>query len=72
MKKALLIFGIIAIVAAVIVLIMAVLYMSAYRGAYDGSPELYDSLHRKMIISFIIGVPLLALGAVLLLIKAKA
>ena len=53
MKRALLIIGIVIIVACVIALLMALFFRFSYFRVLDGSQALYDRLHRRMIMSFI-------------------
>ena len=53
MKKALLIFGIVIIVACVVALIMALFFRFSYYHVLDGTQALYDRLHRRMVMSFI-------------------
>lgn len=63
MRKALLIIGIILIIACVLSLIYAALNLHGYHNIYDGSPELYDKLHRRVIIFSITGAALALTGA---------
>jgi len=53
MKKALLILGIVIIVACVVALIMALFFRFSYYHVLDGTQALYDRLHRRMVMSFI-------------------
>ena len=53
MKKALLIIGIVIIVACVISLALALLFMYSYYNVLDGSSELFARLYRRMVIAFI-------------------
>ena len=71
MKKMLLIFGIVSIVACIVFLLLFALYMHGYYNIFDGSPELYDRLHRKMIIYLVIGIVFLVIGTVSLIIRSK-
>ena len=71
MKKALLIIGIILIVAFVLALIVALFFRYSYLHVLDGSQALYDRLHRRMIISFVAGSVLAVIAAVCFIARAK-
>ena len=71
MKKALLIIGIILIVAFVLALIVALFFRYSYLHVLDGSQALYDRLHRRMIIGFVTSGVLALLSAVCFIIRAK-
>lgn len=71
MKKALLIFGIILIIAGVLALLFALLNRFGYYNLLDGSPEKYAALRRRMNISFIAGLALAVIGAVCLIIRTR-
>ena len=71
MKKLLLIFGIILIVAGVLALLFAALNRFGYYNLLDGSAEQYAALRRRMNISFFAGLALAALGAVCIFIRTR-
>lgn len=71
MKKLLLIVGIVSVVACVIFLAFALLNLTVYNNLYDGAAELYDRLHQRMIVNFIIGILLAIIGAVCFIIRSK-
>ena len=71
LKKLLLIAGVVIIVAGVIALIFSALQRYGYYHLLDGDADLYLRLHWRMIISFVIGIVLVAIGAVCLIIHAK-
>ncbi len=70
MKKALLIIGIAAITAGVLSLIFALLNLYGYYHVMDGSAALYDRLHRRMILAFIIGAVLAGIGIICIIMRA--
>ena len=70
LKKLLLIAGIIIIVACVICLAMAALNYFVYHRVLDGSPELYDRLHRRMIAFMVSGLILAIPGAASFIIRS--
>ena len=72
MKKALLIIGIAVLVLGVIALLLALFFRWAYMGVLDGTQALYDRLHRRMIISLVIGIILAVIGAVCLIVRRFA
>ena len=71
MKKLLLIFGIILIIAGVLALLFAALSRFGYYNLLDASSEKYAVLRRRMNISFIAGLVLAALGAACLFIRTR-
>ena len=71
MKKALLIIGIILIIAGVLALLFAALNRFGYYNLLDGSSEQYAALRRRMNISFIAGLALAALGAACIFIRTR-
>lgn len=71
MKKLLLIIGVVIILAGVIALIFSALQRYGYYHLLDGVADLYLRLHWRMIISFVIGIVLVAMGAVFLFIRTK-
>ena len=66
-----LIVGIISIVVCVLLLLFALLNMLSYYHVLDGSAELYDKLHQKMTVSFIIGIILAVIGMICLIIRSR-
>ena len=71
LKKLLLIAGVVIIVAGVIALIFSALQRYGYYHLLDGDADMYIRLHWGMIISIVIGIVLVAIGAVCLIIHAK-
>ncbi len=71
MKKTLLIAGIAVIVLAVLSLMYGGLNMFGYYHVLDGSTSLYHRLHSRMIVFFIIGAVLAAIGAACLIIRSR-
>ena len=71
LKKLLLMAGVVIIVAGVIALIFSALQRYGYYHLLDGDADLYLRLHWRMIISFVIGIVLVAMGAVFLFIRTK-
>lgn len=71
MKKLLLIAGVVIIVAGVIALLFSALQRYGYYHLLDGDADMYIRLHWGMIISFVIGIVLVAIGAVCLIISTK-
>lgn len=71
LKKLLLIAGVVIIVAGVIALIFSALQRYGYYPLLDGDADMYIRLHWGMIISFAIGIVLVAIGAVCLFIRTK-
>ncbi|MBQ6066860.1 MAG: hypothetical protein IJK89_08555 [Clostridia bacterium] len=71
MKKALLIIGVIILVACVSALVFAVWNWFAYHHVLDGSAALYERLRLRMTVSFIVGGVLAAVGAVCLIVRGR-
>ena len=71
MKKLLLITGIVIIIAGVIALLLSALQRFGYYNLLDGDADMYVRLHRRMIVFFVIGIVLAAIGAVCLFIRTK-
>ncbi len=71
MKKLLLIVGIVSIVACVLFLLLAALNLFGYRHVLDGTAELYDKLHQRMILHFGIGIGFAVIGTVCMLLRSK-
>ena len=71
MKKLLLIIGIVIIIAGVIALLFSALQRFGYYHLLDGEADIHIGLHWRMIISFVIGIVLVAMGAVCLFIRTK-
>ena len=71
MKKVLLIAGIVIIVLAVMSLAYGGLNMFGYYNVLDGSSSLYERLHNRMIVFFIIGAVLAIIGAACLIIRSR-
>ena len=71
MKKLLLIIGIVLFIACGVFLLLAALKLSGYNNVMDGSPELYDKLHREIILNLIIGIVAGLIAAVCMILRAK-
>ena len=71
MKRLLLIIGIISLTACVLSLLFSGLSWFGYYHVLDGSADLYISLHQRMIIFFVIGIVLAAIGTASLIIRSK-
>ena len=71
MKKLLLIIGVVIVIAGVIALLFSALQRYGYYHLLDGDADMYIGLHWRMIISLVIGIVLVAMGAVCLIIRAK-
>lgn len=71
MKKLLLIFGVIIIIACVLSLLFALLNMQAYYNLRDGTPEHYNRLHQKMIVYFIATIVLAVIGILCIIFYLK-
>ena len=71
MKKLLLIAGVVIIIAGVITLLFSALQRFGYYHLLDGEADMYIRLHWRMIISFVIGIVLVAIGAACLIIHTK-
>lgn len=71
MKKLLLVVGIVCLAACVLFLLAAALHLFGYYSVRDGSPELYDRMHQRMIVCSVIGVVSAAAGAVCMIVRAR-
>ena len=71
MKKLLLIIGVVIVIAGVIALLFSALQRYGYYHLLDGDADMYIGLHWRMIISLVIGIVLVAMGAVCLIIRTK-
>jgi len=71
MKKFLLVAGIVIIIAGVIALLFSALQQFGYYHLLDGEAEMYIRLHWRMIISLVIGIVLVVIGAVCLIVRTK-
>ena len=64
MKKLLLIFGILIIIIGVLALLFSVLQGYGYYHLLDGDADMYSRLHRRMILSLVIGIVLVVIGVI--------
>lgn len=71
MKKLLLIIGVVIIIAGVIALLFSALQRFVYYHLLDGEAVMYIRLHWRMIISLVIGIVLVVIGAACLIIRTK-
>ncbi|MBP3633905.1 MAG: hypothetical protein J6J43_04960 [Oscillospiraceae bacterium] len=71
MKKLFLIVGIVSIIACVLSLLFAALSLFGYYHVLDGSPEMFARLHRRMILFFVIGLVLAAIGVACLILRRR-
>ena len=71
MKIVLLVVGIISIIACVLSLLYAALNRHGYYHLLDGDGDMYSRMHRRMIVSLVVGIIFAALAAVCLIIRAK-
>ncbi len=71
MKKLLLIAGILLIVICVVCLLFAALNLHGYYNVLDGSPELYQRLHQRAVVSGLLGAVLGAAGAACLIFRSR-
>ena len=71
MKKLLLIIGVVIIIAGVIALLFSALQRFVYYHLLDGEAAMYIRLHWRMIISLVIGIVLVVIGAACLIIRTK-
>ncbi len=71
MKKLLLIWSIVLSIAGVMALLFSALQRYGYYNLLDGDADIYMRLHCRIIISFVIEIVLVALGAVCLMIRIK-
>ena len=69
--KELLIIGIISIIACVLSLLYAVLNRHGYYHLHDGEGDMYTRLHRRMIVSFLVGIVLAVIGVACIIIWTK-
>ena len=72
MKKVLLVVAILIIAACLFALCLGALSLFGYYHVLDGSQALYDRLHRRAILSFIIAGILAAAAVICFIIRAKA
>ena len=72
MKKAYIIAGIIIAVACVISLLYGAINQHGYHNIYDGSPSLYERLHRRGIVFLTVGAVLAVLAAASFVLGAHA
>ena len=71
MKKLLLIIGGVLIIAGVIALLFSALQLYGYYHLLDGEADMYVAMRWRMIISFVIGMVLVGIGAGCLFIRTK-
>ena len=71
MKNLLLITGLVIIIAGVIALLFSALQLYGYYHLLDGEADMYVAMRWRMIISLVIGIVLVAMGAVCLFIRTK-
>lgn len=71
MKKTLLIVGIVIIIACVISLLIAAWNLFAFYHVLDGSPALYDRLHQRSILCFIIGIVFAVIGTACMIVRSR-
>ena len=71
MKKLLLIIGIILIAAGILCLLFALLSRFGYYHMLDGSNELYQRLHRRMVVFTVTGAVLAAAGTVCIVVRSR-
>ena len=71
MRKLMLILGVILVIAAVVALAYAALSLFGYYNVLDGSSALYDRLHRRAILFFIIGGVLAVIAIVSLIVRTR-
>ena len=71
MKKLLLIAGIIVLIACALAFAFAMLNLFGYYHVLDGSPELYTRLQQRMILFFVMGAVLAAVGTVCIILHFK-
>ena len=71
MKKLLLIIGVVLILAGVIVLLFSALQRFGYYHLLDGDADMYVAMRWKTIISLVIGIFLVVMGAVCLIARTK-
>ena len=71
MKKLLLIIAVISIIVCVLSLLFSALNRHGYYNLLDGDGDMYISLRRRMVISFVIGIIFAAIGIACVVIRAK-
>lgn len=71
MKRLLLILGIVIIIVGMIALLFSALQRHVYYHLLDGDADMYIRFHRRMIISFVVGIVLTVIGAVCVIIRVK-
>ncbi len=71
MKHLLLTVGIISLIVCVLLFADSALSRNGYYHLMDGSADLYSSLHRRMIISLVLGIVLAVIGALCMLLRFK-
>ncbi len=71
MKKAVFCIGVAVIVLCVLSLLFAALNLFGYHNVLDGSAELYNRLHQRAIVFFIIGMLLAVAGTVCVIVSVK-
>jgi len=71
MKKLLLIIGVMLIIVGVIALLFSALQLYGYYHLLDGEADMYVAMRWRMIISLVIGIVLVAVGAVCLIARTK-
>lgn len=71
MKKLLLIIGIILIAAGILCLLFALLSRLGYYHMLDGSNELYQRLHRRMVVFTVTGAVLAAAGTACIVVRSR-
>lgn len=71
MEKSLLIVGIISIIACVLSLLYAALNRFGYYNILDADGDKYTRLHRRMTVSFTLGIALAIVGIACLFIRSK-
>ena len=71
MKKLLLIIGSILIAAGILCLLFALLSRFGYYHTLDGSNELYQRLHRRMVVFTVTGAVLAAAGTACIVVRSR-
>ena len=71
MKKLLFIVGFIGLITGVLSLLLSAFFRHGYYNVLDGSGDLYASLHQRMIVFFVVGIILAAVGIASMVIRAK-
>ena len=69
--KELLIIGIISIIACVLSMLYAALNRHGYYHLHDGEGDMYTRLHRRIIVSFAVGIVLAVIGVACIIIWTK-